>query len=195
MIRCCNLQSLTHRNHSNWKSSAACTDKANRDSNSCWIISVSGERTIPSSVPPLLSSPLLSSPLTASCQAVNKAAQPFLTTPPGESDLLCRLVKMFFCPSYSLLFSLSIPFLLLSVIIISQVSLTHTGTCLSLRALGISIVSNAGLFILIPGVRGAYMWTSGCKHLLAMLCRQSLCLTSPVLFLSLDTAEYPHWTK
>lgn len=61
-------------------------------------------------------------------------AEPLLTGPLGESDLLHRIVKMFFCPSHSTF--LSTPHLPLSVIIIKQVPLTHRGTCFSSRALG-----------------------------------------------------------
>lgn len=97
MTSFCNVQSLTHNNHTGWNSPATCAHEADRGSNSSWIISVSGDRTVWSSIPPLLSQP-------AAKQSIK---QPKLsqTIPPGDSDLLCRLVKMFFCPSHSLLFS------------------------------------------------------------------------------------------
>lgn len=72
-----------------------------------------------------------SRPLTASGQTVNKPAQPFLITPSGESDLLCRLVKMFFCPPHSA-FPLPLSPLLLS----SGAFDSYIGTGLSSRALG-----------------------------------------------------------
>lgn len=52
--------------------------------------------------------------------AVNKEGQVILTTPQGEFDLLCRTVKMFFCPSFPY-FPTSVPLrLLLSAILIIQ---------------------------------------------------------------------------
>ena len=110
-----------------------------------WVFEVRGQPDCPS---------LPSPPPRASCQAVNKAAaQPFLTTPPGESDLLCRLVKMFFL---SLSLSAFLPLHHTSPPLVCYYHQPGTfdsyrGTRLSSRALGRSVSVKCS--VLYPDVR------------------------------------------
>lgn len=147
-------------------------------------MTVWGEGTTWSSVPPR-----------ASCQAVNKAAaQPFLTTPPGESDLLCRLVKMFFL---SLSLSAFLPLHHAPPPLVCYYHQPGTfdsyrGTRLSLRALGRSVSVKCS--VLYPDVRCQKCVDVAVSTFWLLLCK-SVSLTCSRLVLLLSVTWYSSWVS